>query len=203
MATFQFYDNYWQALSHLGDEDLAAVVRAMCSYAFDGTEPGDLQGIPAVLFPILKPGIDSSIQNIKNGKKGGRPRKKPVEDTGVSETQKPPFLESEKGGSEKAETKRSEAKQSEANKNKAKRFVKPTVEEVEAYVREKGYPIDAVRFVDYYESVGWVIGKGKKMQDWRRAVNNWAARQTGDSSAKYRRSDEPAAYAAQPLSFGD
>lgn len=56
------------------------------------------------------------------------------------------------------------------------KFVKPTVEEVRAYCTEKGYNIDAEYFVDYYESIGWVVGK-KPMKMWKPMVATWAKNQ--------------------------
>ena len=52
-------------------------------------------------------------------------------------------------------------------------FTPPTVEEVENYCDYLGEWIDAERFVDYYESVGWVIGNGKPMKDWKASVRCW------------------------------
>lgn len=52
-------------------------------------------------------------------------------------------------------------------------FTPPTVEEVENYCDYLGKWIDAERFVDYYESVGWVIGNGKPMKDWKASVRCW------------------------------
>lgn len=57
-------------------------------------------------------------------------------------------------------------------KKKSSRFIKPSVEEVDAYVKEKGYHIDAQKFVNYYESKGWVVGKSP-MKDWKAACRNW------------------------------
>lgn len=51
-------------------------------------------------------------------------------------------------------------------------FKPPTVEEVAAYVKEKGYSVDAEQFVSFYDSKGWMIGKNK-MQKWRAAVETW------------------------------
>jgi hypothetical protein len=56
---------------------------------------------------------------------------------------------------------------------KVKRFVKPTVEEITSYCREKNKSIDAERFWNFYESKGWKVGKNP-MKDWRAAVCNWA-----------------------------
>ena len=67
------------------------------------------------------------------------------------------------------------------NKNTRAReeFVKPTVEEVAAYVRQKGYNIDAERFWNYYESKGWVIGRNK-MKSWKSACVTWMKNKESD-----------------------
>lgn len=56
--------------------------------------------------------------------------------------------------------------------HKTKRFIKPTLEEVKAYCQERGNNIDPERFIDYYESNGWMVGKNK-MKDWKAAVRTW------------------------------
>ena len=55
---------------------------------------------------------------------------------------------------------------------KRKRFKPPTIEQVKEYCEERGNGIDPERFVNYYESKGWMIGKNK-MKDWKAAVRNW------------------------------
>ena len=55
----------------------------------------------------------------------------------------------------------------------SKRFTPPTLEEVEDYINEKGYNISASKFIDYYTSNGWKVGKNP-MKDWRAAVRSWA-----------------------------
>ncbi len=54
----------------------------------------------------------------------------------------------------------------------SKRFKPPTRSEVEAYCVERGNRVDAVKFIDFYTSKGWVVGKSK-MKDWRAAVRTW------------------------------
>lgn len=67
-----------------------------------------------------------------------------------------------------------------------KRFVKPTLEEVEAYVKEKGYSINPQAFIDHYNSVGWVYGKSRhSIKDWKAAVRTWKAKDD-ESKAKAR-----------------
>lgn len=69
-------------------------------------------------------------------------------------------------------------------KEKQKRFVKPSFKEVEAYIREQNYDIDAHTFFDYYESCGWTVGKNKPMKDWKASVRYWVSsrKNNGDSS---------------------
>ena len=60
------------------------------------------------------------------------------------------------------------------NKNPLnKRFIAPTVSEVSDYFSERGAdPAEAERFVDFYESKGWLVGK-VKMKCWKSSVRNW------------------------------
>lgn len=66
---------------------------------------------------------------------------------------------------------------------KAKRFIPPTVEEVESYCSERGNGIDAQSFIDFYESKGWMIGKNK-MKDWKAAVRTWEWSRNKNSTEK-------------------
>ncbi|MCD7800937.1 MAG: Rha family transcriptional regulator [Ruminococcus sp.] len=52
------------------------------------------------------------------------------------------------------------------------KFVPPTADEVENYCNYLGEYIDAERFVDYYQSIGWLVGN-KPMKDWKATVRNW------------------------------
>ena len=63
------------------------------------------------------------------------------------------------------------------------RFVKPTLEEVQAYCKERGNSVDPERFFDYYESKGWLVGK-TKMKDWKAAVRNWERSESTRQASK-------------------
>lgn len=54
----------------------------------------------------------------------------------------------------------------------ASRFTPPTLSEVENYCLERNNNVDAARFVDYYTSNGWKVGKNG-MKDWKAAVRTW------------------------------
>ena len=51
-------------------------------------------------------------------------------------------------------------------------FVKPSVEEIKDYCKERNNTVDCETFFDFYESKGWLVGK-TKMKDWKAAVRNW------------------------------
>lgn len=57
-----------------------------------------------------------------------------------------------------------------------KKFVPPTIQAVADYCREKGYTVDPARFIAYYESNGWMVGRNK-MKNWQAAVRTWASKE--------------------------
>lgn len=72
--------------------------------------------------------------------------------------------------------------------SRSKRFVPPTVEEVKAYCLERGNCVDPQRFVDYYSSNGWMVGKNK-MKDWKAAVRTWEQREKPQAQGKAKSSN--------------
>ena len=62
------------------------------------------------------------------------------------------------------------------SKGKTSRFTPPTIQEIEDYIKEKGYSVDAEAFFAFYDSNGWLVGKNK-MKSWKSAVTTWAKRE--------------------------
>jgi len=52
------------------------------------------------------------------------------------------------------------------------RFIPPTAAQVQEYCQSKQLNVDAQRFVDYYTSNGWRVGKNP-MKDWQAAARHW------------------------------
>ena len=65
----------------------------------------------------------------------------------------------------------------------AKRFTPPTREEIVSFCQENGLTVDPDRFINHYESIGWMVGRNK-MKDWKATVRNWAAREREQPSGK-------------------
>ena len=67
-------------------------------------------------------------------------------------------------------------------KKSAPKMKKPTVDEIAAYCKEKGYTINAQHFFNYYESNGWRVGKNP-MKSWQAALTSWNAREKSAGTA--------------------
>jgi hypothetical protein len=55
---------------------------------------------------------------------------------------------------------------------KPKRFVAPTIAEVQAYCDQLGYTMDAEKFWHHFEARGWRTKEGQ-LRSWKSAVVNW------------------------------
>ena len=80
------------------------------------------------------------------------------------------------------------------------RFVAPNAKEVAAYAHFLGRPrFNALQFVLYYESRGWLLQGGLAVADWRSLVKLWLVR--GDAQRRGAQGEPQRAYAAQTSGF--
>ena len=77
-------------------------------------------------------------------------------------------------------------------------FARPTLEEVKAYVIEKGYRFDPEAFFSFYESNGWKVGKNP-MKSWKDACTTWEKRE-GSSAPKSKKLSDMSNDKVTPLS---
>ena len=181
---------------------------AMIRYGTYGEEP-DLPWPLDAIFESVREDIYNSKNAIVNGKKGGSSKKKgrkvasepPLQEseTHLGESANPPsnecamgVAESAKGGSGEAEPKPYQTIPNHTKPNGREhkaRFTAPTPDEVAAYAEERGTPIDANRFCDFYAAKGWMVGSNR-MKDWRAAVRNWAARDRSERKVTESADDE-------------
>lgn len=175
-----FYRSFYEAVNTLSPDEKLKAMEYMLEYGFYSKEPeGNTSAYG--MFLMARPQIDANIQRYENGKKGGR-KPKDIQNSTESE---PKHIKKE---TETEPRPNQNLTKTEPNVNvndnvndikentlkgvKEKRFAPPTLENVRGYCQEKGYNIDAERFIDFYESKGWMIGKNK-MKDWKAAVRNW------------------------------
>lgn len=162
--SFPFHIKWYHALDRMKPSIKAEVIDAIFRKAFFN-ESKELSPEASAAWAFIEPEVehdtdkwlDIKDKRRKCGSMGGRPKTKgnqmkPNETKTnqlVSENNLPTVV----GGSKK-------------------RFAKPTVEEVRAYVQEKGYTFDPEAFFAFYESKGWMVGKNP-MKNWRAACTTW------------------------------
>lgn len=82
--------------------------------------------------------------------------------------------------------------------DKSNRFTPPTIDEVTAYCHERGNRVDPERFIAYYESNGWKVGRNS-MKDWKAAVRTWEKRDDGKAKQTQFQDFEQRQYDADAL----
>ena len=172
---FVFFPSYLDAIKDLPDADQLSAFRSLCSYGIYGEEPQEITPVAKAIFILTKPTIDSSkkkyAQAKANGAKGGAPKgnqnaKKTTEKQPKNNLNKDKDKERDKDSDKDKEC-------IIADKPPRSRFIPPSVEEVREFCQEKNHSIDPEKFVDYYTSNGWMVGRNK-MKDWKAAVRSWA-----------------------------
>lgn len=181
--SFIFYRSFFEALLGMDKESQADCLMAIADYALNGTEP-TLTPAVRLFFTLAKPQLDANNQRFENGKKGGRPKNQTETKTKPNENQtetKPEPNVNENVNVNVNEKEKNTLKGIE--KEKIKKFIKPTVEEINTYCRERQNTISAEQFFNFYESKGWRIGSSP-MKDWKAAVRTWEAKERTINAAK-------------------
>jgi len=77
-----------------------------------------------------------------------------------------------KENKENKENKEKERANKSHEKSQNDKFIKPTVEEIAEYCKQRDNTVDPQRFFDYYEACNWFRGKNK-IKNWQACVRTW------------------------------
>ena len=184
--SFLMYTDWGDMIEELDEENRSQLLLAIMRYQSDKELPEMDLGARVAFAQIrtqFRKDEEKYSKTIANrsaaGKLGGRPKK-----ASNSEKQKKQMLFDE-SKSKQTKTKKADndneydndLKENTIDGVKEKRFAPPTLENVSGYCREMGYTnVDAARFIDFYTSNGWMVGKNR-MKDWKAAVRNWDRRE--------------------------
>lgn len=58
------------------------------------------------------------------------------------------------------------------NDKNEKKFIPPTFNDVLEYCMQNNLDVDGIKFINFYESKGWMVGKNK-MKNWKAAIQTW------------------------------
>lgn len=196
---FIFYESFRDAIRGLPAETQLLLYNAITDYAlYDEVSDFGNDGIAKGFFALMRPQIDANNRRRDVGARGGRPVKSSAQEPNEnqSETDAEPndnqsktnvkpsdnldVTKAEPNAKEKAKEKAKENAKEKAKKKECcaeppRRFTKPTVDEIQAYCRERGNAVDPQRFFDFYEAKGWRVGN-QPMKDWQAAVRTWEGR---------------------------
>lgn len=180
---FTWYRSYYDALKELPAEEFRDIVLAVCAYALDGEET-ELSGVARAIFTLIRPTLEVGRSKAENRSR--------TEQTSISAEQTGNRPEQTKNKPEQTQNKRKQTgnkpeqtrKEKEREKESEndsycsppppsgpKRFVPPTLAEVQSYVAQRQSPVDPQGFIDFYASKGWMVGK-TPMKDWKAACRN-------------------------------
>lgn len=169
-AYFQYYETFENILEKIKDiEEREHMRKTIINYGLYGTLPAGLSELEEMAWTICKDLIDQQHHR-REVNAANRAGKKAEPATNEENSAIEPQPE------EKPE------QEIPPEKPKRKNFVKPTVEEIAAYCKEKNYNINAQQFFNYYESNGWKIGRNS-MKSWQAAVQNWNTREKSGGKA--------------------
>ena len=171
-----FYRSFYEAIKELPPEDFKRTVEAIMEYGLNDTEV-DASGVAKAIFIMAKPQIDKNNKRDENGSRGGR---KPKENQTI--TKKEPNDNQTITNIEPNDNVNVNVNKKESTE-KSVRFSPPTLEQVTEYIAERGLKVDPNRFIDFYESKGWMVGKNK-MKDWRAAARSWDRGQRKELTAE-------------------
>lgn len=188
---FAFFANFAESIRQLPEEIQPKAYQAICEFGIYGILPDDamLRGMCLMAKASIQK-VDGRSNNGGNHNPNGINQ----HNKEVKEVNSGQFGQS---GQILSETETRNKKQETENKKdnltviqKKQNFQKPTIEEVEAYCRERNNGVDVARWFDYYTSNGWKVGKNA-MKDWRAAVRTWERSSVAASvSRKYTDEDE-------------
>lgn len=174
----QIFDSYIEAGQELSAKDKREYYTALIEYIYYGVEP-NVKGAVAAIFTAIRPSIDLSKTRAEQGRKGAAKTNsaaKQNEDLPSGKTDsKTEDLPSGKTEISRPSKSKSNSKKKDIPKGiskKAPKFSPPSLEEVEAFASDHGLSVDAQRFIDYYESNGWRVGRNP-MKNWQAALRNW------------------------------
>ena len=170
-AYFQYYETFETIIEKIKDiEQREWLRKVIIQYGLHGTAPESFNSEALeIAWTICKDLIDQQIHR-REVNAANRAGKKAEPETNKEN------LAAEPQPEEKP------AQEIQQEKPKRKNFVKPTVEEIAAFCKEKKYNVNAQQFFNYYESNGWKIGRNA-MKSWQAAVQNWNTREKANNKA--------------------
>ena len=177
------YDSWGQIIKSLPKDQAGELIKAVCAYAFDDIETEISDPALSAIFDMIQKKLDKDLQTYEEKVerlKKNRLMKSARKDSSQTEI----MLKSDRNQHEIDSVTVTDTVTDNNNikviGKRASAFTPPDVSEVRSYCQERHNSVDPERFVDFYASKGWFVGKNK-MKDWKAAVRNW---EKGEAKSK-------------------
>ena len=185
MKYLKVFTDFLEVTEGLGDAGMGRLFRAMLRYAQDGTEPL-LRGKEAVAWAVARQSIDREVHTYKAKVASAETARTCLKQK--QSDKKALISEQDKDNNKNNDNDKYKGKERVCGASAAvaashARPCPPSLEEIEAYCRERGNRVNAQRFMDFYTANGWRIGKNP-MRDWKAAVRSWESNGLGDRTAQ-------------------
>ena len=162
--SFVFYKSFYDAIKQIPEEYQLELYNTILQYSLEGIEPENLSNIASAMFTLIKPNIDSSQKkyeaSVKNGRKGGRPKKP---NNNPDKTQEKPNNNLNDNDNEDDND----------IKKKSNKRKSPELIEIQNYIQEKNLKVDGKQFYDYFTEGNWIDSKGNKVKNWKQKLLTW------------------------------
>lgn len=183
--SFTFYKSFEDGICQLSDTEQLQVYRAISRYSLFGERPV-LNGYAGMAWAFIEPILRKSRIAFENGLKGGdfghlggTTREKMLGNQNARKHKTNPQTNPQTNPKRAWISDTEADTYTETNRESKKsvtRFTPPTIEEVKAYIVERGYSVNADAFFNHYEAIGWKVGRNV-MKDWRASVRSWQSRE--------------------------
>ena len=193
--TFLFYRDWYDTICKLDDSTALEVCKAIMSVAF-GEEPRELSNVAEAMMLLIRPQIERDIEKWNEvrakrqevGRLGGLAKATNCYQLLPNDSKSKQNLANVADNVDVDVNVENNIVLYEERKDtdvsvikKENRFVKPTVEEIQAYIQDKGYIFDAEAFFAFYESNGWKVGRNP-MKNWKMACTTWSKNRNNNNN---------------------
>ena len=172
-----------ETTSELNAQEKGRLIDAIVLYAQGGDWQEQIKGNERYLFPAFRKQIDRAMEISDLRSKATESRRNQTqpndikddqtESNAIKRNQNESNTIKTPNNNNNKEEKEDDKENKEKVKRESRRFTPPARDEVAAYIAEHGYRVDPDRWMAYYESNGWKVGKNP-MKDWKAAVRTWA-----------------------------
>lgn len=183
---FVFFKNFKTVADRLPDDLRLKFYDAVTAYVFEEKEPDDV--VIAALVDAIKPSLDKEDKRggnhnptgqnqhstVKTGQTRSNEVKKEIEPDKAAQRGQS-FLEIRNKKQEKNISEDKSPDIFQKKKTTEKSFTPPTLEDVKAYIAERGCAavVDAKKFFDYFEAGHWHDSEGKPVRNWKQKLITW------------------------------